>query len=65
MVFLKTISCCVKQFRNYNGFKFFENLFGIRKKEEKRSNSENTEHFRKAQRQNYSKIAKVSLKPIS
>ena len=48
-IFLETISCCVKQFRNYDGFKFFENFSPIfEKKEEKHSNREKIEDFKKS-----------------
>ena len=42
----------------------FENFPLILEKEEKHSNSDNIEDLRKVQRQTYSKIAKVSLKPF-
>ena len=44
---------------------FFGNYSRILKKEKRDSNSENIEDFRKVQRQNYRKIAKVSLKPFN
>ena len=48
MVLLEITSCCVKQFRNYDGCKFCQNVSGISKKEEKQTNTtfQLSGHFR-------------------
>ena len=43
---------------------FFKNFSSIVDKEEKYSNAESTENFRKVQLQTYCKKAKASLKPF-
>ena len=63
MVFLEIISCCVKLFRNYNNFKLFKKFF-LNSRKRKNSKFENIDDFRKVQRQNYCKLAEVSLKPF-
>ena len=61
MVFLKIIGSFVKGFRNYHLSSVFSKSF----LNSKHCNSENIEDFRKVQRQIYSKIVQVYLKPFS
>ena len=65
MVFLEFILCCINHLRNYGVFKHFLKILRIPERQKKLYYSDNIEAFRKVERQNYSKIAKVSLKPFS
>ena len=58
---MEIISCCLKQSRNNNIFRTFENCAWSLQKEETHSTSGNSEDFRNAQWQNHSKKANVSL----
>ena len=58
MVFLESISCWIKQFRNCDSVKFSLKILLNSRKEDILSNTENDENFREVQRQSYRKKPK-------